>query len=134
MDLFLFNFTSTYSAAALFNDPENIDLAKGASYFDSYLYLFRWVYLDSVFKRGRAEAQAAKFVVQTFVDFAKHGVRYSDEIQRCTYKGMDDRFCDYLMLLRKEPNGIEVTHNSWFDMDSVRTLRAVERIASVLDE
>lgn len=133
VDLMLFNFTSTYSAAALFNDPKNVDTEKGASYFDSYLYLFRWAYLDSIFKRGKAEAEAAKFFVKTLIDYAKRGVKYSNDIQRCTYKDMDDRLCDYLLLLRKDPNGIEVTHNSWFDMGSVYTLRAVERISSILD-
>lgn len=134
VDLFLFNFTSSYSAAELFNNPDNVFHDKGASYFDSYLYFFRWSYLDSVFRRGKAENEAAKYLIGAFIEFAKHGVKYSDELKRCTYKAMaKDGFCDYRLLLRKDPNGIQVNYNNWFDLDSVRTLRVVERIASILE-
>lgn len=130
VDFFLFNFTSSFSTAELFN--ENVNLEAGASHLDSLLYLFRWSVVDPLFRREVAEAKASKFLVKTFIDFAKYGVKYSNEVHRCTARKMNRGFCDFLLLAREQPNGLDVSYDDSFDMESVAALNEVTAIASKL--
>lgn len=130
VDFFLFNYTSSFSFSALFNT--NVNLEAGAGHSDSLLYLFRWGVFDPLFRRGAADAKASKFLVKYLINYAKSGVKYSEEVRRCTAEQMDGSFCDFLYLARKEPNGISVTYDNGFDLGSVAALNEVQTIASKL--
>lgn len=132
VDLYLFNFTSSFSLSGLTN-PFPIDTNRGASHADDLLYLFRFKKLDPVFTRGGPENDMKDYYVRFIVDYVKHGIRYSEKLRRCSIEFMDDGFCDYLNIQRKDDQvNVAISHE--FDLEMVNVLKQADDIAAKLDD
>lgn len=114
--------------ASWFN--KHIDLKAGPSHMDVELVIYTGSAVEPPYVRDSTDAEASEFIIKTLVNYAKRGMKYNDQYKRCTAEGMDGRFCDFMVLSRKERRGIEVGYDDTFDMESVKALRETYKIAS----
>lgn len=131
VDLFLFNYTTSYSISQLFN--KYADPKRGSSHMDIELFIFKRSAIEPPFIRNKSDMEATRFTVKSLVSYVKKGIKYSDDYPRCTAENMEGRWCDYLLLQRKEPSGVEVTYNNYFDMDALKAVEEMNELAADLE-
>lgn len=101
---------------------------------DDLLYLFRYKLLDTVFKRGVAEDQMKDYFVHYIVDYVKQGVKYSEELRRCSIETLNNEgFCDYLKIQRKDDK-VDVTVSNRFDLKMVKVFDEVQSTTAKLED
>lgn len=132
VDLFLFNYTTSFSISELFN--EYADPKRGAGHLDIELFIFKRAAVEPPFIRDKSDMEVTRFIVKSIIQYVKQGMKYSEDYPRCTAKNMDGRWCDYLLLQRKRKSGgFLLTHDNYFDMDALKAVHDANEIASELE-
>lgn len=131
VDLFLFNYTTSFSIAQLFNDYVN--LKAGPAHMDIELFIFKRLAIEPPFVRDKSDMETTRFVVKSIIQYIKKGMKYSDDYTRCTAKKIDGRWCDYVVMQRKKPSGVYLTYDNYFDLDGRKAIHNAYKIASDLE-